>query len=592
MKDARGTIIYVGKAANLRVRVRQYFHGHDSRPQVAFLIAKVSKVDFIQTHTEREALLLENSLIKKHQPRYNVIFKDDRSYLGLRLSLRDAFPRLTTTRKFHQDGAQYFGPFTSALSLYEVKDFIDRFFKLRSCSDHEFAGRTRPCLEYQIKRCSAPCVGYVSQEDYARQIESVRLFLSGKSRELERVVQGEMAVAVEKEDFEEAARLRDLLAGMAAVTQRQQVMLLPHEVADVLALARRGAKGGVAILMVRDGCLIDSRYVVVPSHEDDEEFLRHFLLQNYHDNAFIPSEILVPFALPDAEVVAGLLSERAGRRVRIRCPRQGSWRELLELAKANLSARFDQVLEDDSSRQHVLEGLKQALFLPALPERIECYDISHISGTLAVGSLVTFQAGLPCKDGYRRFRVKTLSGPNDYAMMREVLTRRFLRDERQGPRPALVIVDGGKGQLGIALKVLAELNLTGIGVIGIAKGQGPGSRARGLWAGKKEEEIYLPGRKNPLKLRRGSAELMLLQQIRDEAHRFAIAYHRRLREQRLTRSWLDDVPGIGPKRKRDMIRAFGSPAGVAAASEAALCAIHGITPELAALVRAAGKEPA
>lgn len=586
MKDKVGRIIYVGKANNLRVRVRQYFSGHDSRTHVLFLMKHVRDVDYLQTHTESEALLLENSLIKKHKPRYNLFLKDDKSYLCLKLTVQDAFPKLLTTRKIKKDGSLYYGPFTSADSLYQVKDFIDRHFLLRTCSDHEFAHRSRPCLEYQIKRCSAPCVQYVSHADYARQTESLRFFLEGKNRDLQKLLAERMSDAAEKENFEEAARLRDLIAGMAAVLEKQSVTRLSFDFVDIVALARRDNRLGIAVLMVRDAMLIDSRYYIFDSLEDDEEVLHNFMTQYYSENSFIPKEIIVPFDFANKEVIEEVLKLRSGHVVNLRKPKHSKVGArhavpLLDMAYQNLNSRFQGVENQIEDAQKHLKNLQESLSLKRLPHRMECFDVSHISGKNAVASLVTFVDGKKSSDGYRRFKIRFLDTPDDFAMMKQVLSRRFKKTNGAWGKPDLLVVDGGKGQLSQALAVLDEMQITDVDVIGIAKGKGPGARAKGLWDGKKEDEIYLPRRKNPVILKRGSRELMILQNLRDESHRFAIDYHRRLRLKDATRSWLDDIDGVGDSKKRALIQTFGSPQAVAEASVEALAKVKGVDENLA-----------
>jgi excinuclease ABC subunit C len=591
MKDKEGRVIYVGKANNLRVRVRQYFSGHDSRHHVIFLMNQARDVDYLQTHTESEALLLENSLIKKHKPRYNLFLKDDKSYLCLKLTIQDDFPKLLTTRKIKKDGSLYYGPFTSADSLYQVKDFIDRHFLLRTCSDHEFAHRSRPCLEYQIKRCSAPCVQYVSHEDYAHQIESVRFFLEGKNRDLQKYLAKRMSEAVQKENFEEAARLRDLIAGMAAILEKQSVTRLSFDFVDIIALIRQEKRLGIAVLMVRDAMLIDSRYQIFDSLEEDEEFYHNFMTQYYSENAFIPKEILVPFDFTNKDVIENLLSQRSGHAVVLRKPKRGvvgARRDvpaLLDMAYQNLTSRFQGVENQIAEVQKHLKNLKEFLSLKNAPHRMECFDVSHISGKNAVASLVTFVDGKKFSDSYRRFKIKFLDTPDDFAMMKQVLSRRFRKTEGAWGKPDLLVVDGGKGQLSQALAVLDEMQITDVDVIGLAKGKGPGARAKGQWEGKKEDEIYLPHRKNPVILKRGSRELMILQNLRDESHRFAIEYHHRLRLKEATLSWLDDIDGIGDSKKRALIRAFGSPQAVAEASAEALAKVRGVDENLARKIR-------
>ena len=579
MKDKASRIIYVGKAKNLRSRVRQYFGSHDTRYQIEFLMKKIVSIDFLETHNEKEALLLENSLIKKHKPKYNVFLRDDKTYQGLKITLASDYPRLVTTRRVKKDGAKYYGPFTSADSLYKVKEFIDQHFLLRTCSDHEFSNRTRPCLEYQIKRCSAPCVDYVSKSEYAKQIKTVRKFLEGKNRELQKVVKEKMKSCSQKEEFEEAARHRDLLQSMSSVLEEQHVSQLSFEFVDVLNIKRMEDKIGIAVLMVRNSELIDSKYYVFKSLESNEDFLNNFITQYYSENSFIPKEIIVPCDL-DKSVLESLLKERAGRRTIIRKAVKGERKDLLKLADQNLHSHFLSSEKKEKDIQIVLETMQKKLCLNTYPEKIECYDISNISGKMAVASLVSFNQGKQNKDGYRRFKINCKDTPDDYAMMNETLTRRFKKKVSEWGRPDLVIVDGGKGQLNMALKVLEELDVTGIHVVGIAKGKGEGVRARGVWQGKKEEEIYLPGRKNPVTFKAGTPELLLLQRIRDEAHRFAITYHRKLREKALTESPLDGIAGLGPKRKKLLLKTFGSLKAVLEAKPEELLKIKGMTPQI------------
>lgn len=530
MKDKALRIIYVGKAKNLKQRVKQYLTGHDERYQVKFLMERVVQIDYVITSNEKEALLLENSMIKKHKPRYNVFLKDDKTYQGLKITAKHDFPQLLTTRKIRKDGSVYFGPFTSSDALYKVKGFIDQHFQLRTCSDSEFLQRSRPCLEYQIKRCSAPCVGYVTKEIYQQQIEDVMLFLKGQSRVLQKQVKKRMLKAAEDERFEDAARDRDLLDSMASVLEGQKVSHLKSEFVDVIALRRQDDRVGVAVMMVREGQLIDSKCRVFMTLESNEDFLMNFVVQNYTPESFIPKSIILSESVKDTALLESILSERAGHTVKVSCGLRGENKSLLDLANTNLASHFIQ----DETRQldlaNALNGLQSKLGLVNFPEYIECYDISNISGRYAVASMVTFVRGEKFSNGYRKFKIKHIEGPDDFAMMHETLSRRLKRKDSDWIKPNLIVVDGGKGQLNRVLLALKELNVTGVDVISIAKGKGEGARAKGLWEGKKEEEIYLPNRKNPVLLRRGSPELLLLQHLRDESHRFAISYHRKLRD--------------------------------------------------------------
>ncbi|EKD51092.1 MAG: hypothetical protein ACD_62C00350G0020, partial [uncultured bacterium] len=469
MRDAKGIVIYVGKAKNLKARVRQYLQGHDTRPQIAFLMQRVERIDYLQTHSETEALLLENSLIKKHRPKYNVFLKDDKTYAGFKLTINEDYPRLLTTRRVKKDGARYFGPFTSSAALWQVKEFIDRHFQLRTCSDHEFAQRKRPCLEHDIKRCTAPCVGHISQADYAKQVHAVLLLLTGRSGTLKKNVMGQMRAFAQNEDFEEAARLRDFLSGLEVILQTQNVTALKFDHVDVIVLQRAQNKVGVAVLIVRKGDVIDARYHVLPAIEDTADFLRHFLLQYYTDQKFIPSQILVENVYAEWGGLEEVLAQRAGHKVVIKRPQKGVKKELVTLAHTNLKSHIEQDDQSEKNRQALLLRLKDTFILTRVPYRIECYDVSNLSGSDAVASMVVFSDGEQNEAGYRRFKIRTVKGPNDFAMLREVFVRRFQNTKGDWLKPDLTLVDGGKGQLKQVLSVFAELNVTGTDVVAIAK---------------------------------------------------------------------------------------------------------------------------
>lgn len=583
MKDAKLKIIYVGKAKNLKSRVRQYLNATDKRHQISFLMARVTQIDYIITQSEKDALLLENSLIKKHKPKYNVFLKDDKTYLGLRLSIQDPYPRLTETRRIKSDGALYYGPFVSAEAVREVKNFIYRFFMLRTCDDHEFENRSRPCLEYQIKRCSAPCVQIVSREEYQKQIELVRQFLEGKSQILQTTVEQQMLKASDVENFEEAARLRDLLSHMQTILTKQHVTHLSFDFVDVIAILHRDQQLFVAVLMVREATLIDSKFFALDSLEDPEVALQNFITQYYSERSFIPREIITEHLPADVDLLNQLLSERSQRKVSIRKATRGTKLKLIELAQKNLRSHLDQKQKQNQNTEELLGLLQSKLDLPRSPRRIECYDISNISGKFAVGSMVTFLDGQKAPSEYKKFKIKTIDSPNDYAMLFEVLSRRLQNSE--WPKPDLLLMDGGRGQLQQAQKILQDLQIDDIPVVAISKGQGQGARAKGIYDNKKQDEIYVPGRKNPILLNGRAPELMILQNLRDEAHRFAIAYHRQLRDKNLTTSWLDQVAGLGTQKKRALLKAFVSPQGIANATFDELCAVPGISAALADAIR-------
>lgn len=549
MKGEGGKIIYVGKANNLRDRVKSYFRKEaESRYQIQFLLKRVKEIDFLITSSEKEALLLENSLIKKHKPRYNIFLKDDKSYVSLRLSIEHDYPSLTVIRRIKKDGALYFGPYSSADACRETVDFIYRHFQLRTCTDHEIANRSRPCLEYQIGRCSAPCVGYVTLAKYQKQIEQVRLFLEGKNDHLIPMIKQNMKEASDNEHFEQAAVWRDLLKNIEETLEKQKVVRHGGLHQDLIFLYREGEKGLVALLSIRDGNLIDSRYYPVDCFEEDEQIVDYFLSQYYLKEVFIPDEILSSHLPADMSSLSDLLTEKKGKRVTIHAPQRGEKKDLLDLAQKNAQSQFARLVKKELQVEEVLKGLQEKLGLSRYPHRMECYDISNISGKKATGSRVVFIEGKPDKKEYRHYRIRLGDEPNDYAMLKEVMERRF-RVQGSGDRvqemkkeiitlnpepytlyPDLLVIDGGKGQLRVASKVLEELGITDIPVIAIAKGKGPGARAKGNWEGKKEEEIYLPGRANPLLFQKGAPELSMLQNLRDEAHRFAIKYHRHLRD--------------------------------------------------------------
>ncbi len=540
MKGEGGKIIYVGKGANLRQRVRSYFRKErDSRYQIDFLLRKVRDIDFLVTTNEKEALLLENSLIKKHKPRYNIFLKDDKSYVSLKLSIKHPYPSLTVTRRIKKDGALYFGPYSSAASCRETADFIYRHFRLRTCSDREISNRSRPCLEYQIHRCTAPCVGYVSSSNYRAQVEQVRLFLVGKNDLLLNQIREKINQSAQEEKFEEAAHWRDLLEAVQTTLEDQKVVRHGGIHQDLISLYEEGNRGVIALLSIRDGSLVDSRYYPVTLADTTGNVLKSFVSQYYSLDVFIPDEILVSTAIDSSDLLSDLLTEKRGKKVFIRTPQKGERKELIELALKNAQSQFARLIDREGGMVDTLKGLQEKLDLSQPIHRMECYDISHISGQKSTGSRVVFMDGEPDKNEYRQYKIRIEGQPNDYAMMKEILGRRFgniVGARHTVPLPDLIVIDGGQGQLNVVLQVLGEMGFSHIPVIAIAKGKGAGARAKGVWEGKKEEEIYLPHRKNPLILKKGSPELMLLQRLRDEAHRFAIKYHRKLRDEK----WEDE----------------------------------------------------
>lgn len=586
LKDARGKVIYVGKAKSLRSRVRSYFRGGDERHQVRFLMRRVADLETLVTTNEKEALILENNLIKQYKPRYNVRLKDDKSYVSVKVTVRDEWPRILVTRKIRQDGSKYYGPYHSAWSVRETLDTIRKVIPLRTCSDGVFRNRARPCLEYQIKRCLAPCCLAVDPEAYRRHLREAMLLLEGKSDELVRKLRADMEVAAEELRFEEAARLRDRLRAIELTQQRQQIVTHGGADQDVFGLYREGGFVEAQVLFVRGGKLTGHQAYGFDDIElDDDELLESILTQFYQGERYIPAEVLVPVDLDDAAVRAEVLSERKGARVTFLRPQRGDKVRLLEMAAENAAHGFRERRDADRNREKMAEELQRKLHLRSAPKRIECYDISNIQGTHAVGSMVTFDEGEPDKKRYRRFRIRTVEGSDDFAMMFEVLTRRFRRAKEEGRYPDLVVVDGGKGQLNVAVEVLRELEITEVDVVGLAKMRVERD-ARAQEVKRSDERVFLPGRKNPVVLRSNSGALFLLQRIRDEAHRFAVSYHRELRGKERLRSPLDDIDGVGPERRKALLRHFGSLTRIRAATVEDIAAVPGIPRSLAEAVHA------
>jgi excinuclease ABC subunit C len=589
MRDATGTILYIGKARNLRQRVANYFGNTDGRPQVRFLMARVVTISFTVTDTEKEALLLENTLIKQHKPRYNLNLKDDKTYFSLRLDPQEPFPRFTIVRKQQRDGARYFGPYSSAAAAREVLRQIQRIFPLRHYPWKSCRRRPRPCLYFQMGHCSAPCHNKISQQEYQLLVDDALLFLGGKKRDLINGFRQRMQQAAGQQHYEEAARWRDLLQAIETTLERQNVVHQGGDT-DVLGLSRNEEQLALALLYIRGGSITGSAVFSGTGELDDIGTITSFLQQHYDDENFIPEELLLPM-LPDAaELIEELLSERKGRRVHLLQPKQGRKHELVTLATRNAQAALIDHQKRAQTARTVLEELQLKLQLPSLPRRIECYDISTLQGRHSVGSGVTFLDGRPDKDAYRRYRIKEVSGQNDFAMLKEVFSRRFSPERIQKwGLPDLVVVDGGIGQLNSTAAVLEELGMTGhFSLISLAKSRVKGD-GKDITVERTEERVFLPGRRNPVRFRQDSAPLKLLAAIRNEAHRFAITYHRSLRGQETLHSSLRDIPGVGTKRERQLLIRFGSLEGARQATVDDLTAIKGISVHLADLIVAALK---
>jgi excinuclease ABC subunit C len=585
LKDTHGKVIYVGKAKNLRARVRTYFRGGDERSQVRFLMQRVADIETLVTSNDKEALILENNLIKQYKPRYNIRLKDDKSYVSVKVTVQDTWPRIVATRKIVKDGSKYFGPYTSACSLRETLDTIRKVIPLRTCSDGVFRNRARPCLEYQIKRCLGPCCLPVDPAVYQRHLREATMLLEGKSQQLARQLGEEMQHAADKLRFEDAARLRDQIRAIEKTQERQQVVSHWGGDQDVFGLYREGGFIEAQVLFVRQGKLTGNQAYSFEDFEfPDEEVAEALLTQFYQGDRYIPDEILLPVELEDAQARTEYLSERRGKRVEVLRPQRGDKARLLEMAMQNAAQSFRERQDAGRKRERMSEELQRKLHLRNAPKRIECFDISNIQGRLAVGSMVAFDEGEPDKSRYRRFRIKTVPEADDFRMMYEVLHRRFTRATEERSYPDLLVVDGGKGQLNVALEVLRELGITEVDAVGLAKDRVAGAPQSAEIA-RREERVFLPGRKNPVILKRNSTALFLLQRLRDEAHRFAITYHRQLRSKERLGSVLDGIPGIGPGRRRRLLRYFGSVQRIRAASVDALAQVPGISAALAAQIK-------
>ncbi len=590
-ENARGKVLYVGKAQSLRTRVRSYLRaGGDGRARMPTMIEQAATVDVVLTPSVKDALLLENELIKRHKPPFNVRLRDDKQYLGMRLDPREPWPRLTPVRRFRDDGAWYFGPYTSSQALRQALSNLRRIFPLRSCSEpvfRDYARRGRPCIEYEMKRCVAPCVGYVDPAAYAGLVKGTAMFLRGRSEDLLNDLRGQMAAAAAAERFEEAGALRDRLNAVERTVERQQMVSGKGEERDVFALARRGGEVELHALHVRGGRVVGNDAWSYSNVEiEDEEVLGSFLGQYYGAPDRAPvREVLVSTAPRDADALIDLLRERSGHRAVLRVPQRGPAHELLVMAANNAALRLAQRLDARASQEAAAEELRTGLGLARTPRRIECYDVSTLGGTLAVASRVVFEEGRPDKGAWRRYRIREARAGDDLACLREVMQRRLARVERE-PLPDLLLIDGGKGQVAVVAAALRDHELS-CDVAGISKERedagvggptsGPRHAARVRRSGGlKAERLHLPARKDPVLLPPNAQGLLLLQRIRDEAHRFAIEFQRDLRQRAHLASILQDIAGIGPRKRRALLRELGSLRAIREAPAERLAAVPGI----------------
>ena len=579
MKDTAGQIIYVGKARNLRKRLATYF-GSAAKldPKSAILVKQISDFETVITKTEKEALILESNLIKRHRPRYNVILKDDKRYPSLRLNMGTPYPSLSIVRKIKKDRNKYFGPFSSALAVRQTLKFIDKTFKLRKCSDKTFKQSKRPCLHHQMGRCLAPCSLPVDPDEYQRLVKEVILFLKGRTPELIKTIKSAMAAAAQRQAYEKAAILRDRYQALERTLEKQIVVMTDFQDRDIIALAQSGETSAVNLLAVRGGFLQASRsFFFQDILSSDTNIIETFMRQYYDTALFIPPEILIDRPLDDRRLLAGWLSDRKGRRVTLTYPQRGAKVRLVKMSQQNASQALDAHLTAMQAQMDVLQHLKRRLKLKRIPLRIECFDNSSLGGTEPVASQVVFEKGRKRADHYRRYRIKSVDQQDDYAYFAEVLRRRYGKGLDSEPLPDLLVVDGGKGQLNIARAVLAELKLGDtFDVVGIAK---PDKRR-----GEQDDKIFKPGQANPVPWGRNREGLLLLQHIRDEAHRCAVTYQRRRRHKRSLQSVLDTISGIGPKRKAALIRKFKSLKKIREAKVEDLIQVPGINRKLAEVV--------
>ncbi len=612
MKDADGKILYVGKANSLYNRVRSYFQeSSDLGPKNRSMLAKVDDIEFLVVKNEVEALVLESNYIKQYRPKYNVLLRDDKNYPYIKVSLAEDFPRVYRVRSFQRDGNRYFGPYTNSGAVDSTLDLLNKLFAFRTCrydASNWAAPREgeppagwkqkllpRPCTQYYIHRCIAPCVGYGTREEYDKVIQQVILFLEGKHDEVVKHLQEQMQEASENLNFEEAARIRDRIRAVERILEKQRIIHTEgQDDQDVIALASAGDETCAQVFFFRGGKLVGREYFILQGTRESSpaEVMGSFLQQFYESSPHVPAEIIVEVEPDDRAVLQSWLKEKRRGAVVISAPKRGEKLGLVEMVKQNAQEVLEQQrikwLTDSQKTQMALEELQEVLNLAAPPYRIECYDISNTQGTNSVGAMVVFEAGRPKNSEYRRFKIKTVQGPNDFASLQEMLRRRFRRQalkegesteqieqeqdtsfQHDWAMPDLIIIDGGKGQLSTAMDVLQELRID-VPTVALAK---------------ENEEIFIPGSPDPIMLPRSSQGLYLVQRIRDEAHRFGITYHRKLRSERTFKSVLDEIPGIGPKRKQALMKHFGSVRAISAASVEDLAALNGMTRDAAEKVK-------
>ncbi len=576
-RDDSRKVIYAGKASNLHNRVRSYFTASPTTPKLRKMLPRIADIDFFITNSEQEALILESNLIKKYRPLYNVRLKDDKSYPYLKVTIAEEWPRVMLTRRPREDGSKYFGPYANAGSTRQTLNWLNKIFPYRTCKKAITGTETRPCLKYHIKRCAGPCIGAITKEDYQDIIDQVILFLGGKQEQAIRKLKKKMAQTSTKLEFEKSASLRDQIQSLERLVENQKVIYTRKVNEDVIAIAQEKNTACAQVFFIRDGKLLGKEHFVLEGVRDEKpgKIIITFVEQFYSARTDIPPRILLQTEPEDKPLIEGWLQSKLGRRVQLIVPLRGEKKQLVEMVSENATEMLEQLkikwLADSGRTGAALDELKTRLYLPRMPKRIECYDISNIRGTAAVGSMVVFENGRPKSSHYRRFKIKTVIGIDDYAMMREVLRRRFgqgtrSNEESWGSIPDLILIDGGRGHLNTVLQLMQEIGIDSVPLASIAK---------------ENEEVFIPGTTDPIILPRNSQGLYLLQRIRDEAHRFAISYHTKVRKKAAFNSRLDQVPGIGSKRKQSLLKEFGSLKKIESASLDELASAPGMTRPLA-----------
>ena len=570
MKDTRGEVIYVGKAKILRNRVRSYFQSSgDERLFIKFLVKRIADIDFVLTETEKEALILENNLIKQFKPRFNINLRDDKTFVSIKLDMNQKFPYPVIVRQIEPSAGKakgtrksninilYFGPYSSSRAVRETLRYINSLFQIRKCSQNVFKSRVRPCLYYQIGKCVAPCCDLVDESTYKEMINEIVLILKGKNVELLKVLKTRMHNASAALKYEKAAMFRDRIHAIEKTVEKQKINTPEFVDRDVFGYYSEGNNLHIQAMFIRNGNLEDiASYRFSTMNNSLSNIFRSFLNQFYVQTRFIPDEIIMPVESEDKEVLEELLNEKKGHKVKVICPKRGEKHKLLEMAIMNAKNAFRISQKPDDDIESVLTSLKKCLDLSNIPKKMECFDISNISGKQAVGSMVTFENGLAVKSKYKRYKIKSVSKSDDYAMMYEVMTRRYTRAFKEDDFPALTVVDGGKGQLGIARRVFDELGVDKVDVIALAKGRKRTTERTELKQNP-DERVFVSDNVDPIVLDQDSLELRLLTNIRDEAHRFALAYHKKLRKEQYYKSPLDKITGIGQVKKKNLLKHFG-----------------------------------